>query len=1007
MFQMRRPWSASIVPVAVILVAGMLTGAFPAAADSAPEPPETVPTVTADSLPTVQVDGVVWDQLIVGNTVYATGSFRYARPAGASPTTGRVRVDGALAYDLRTGDLIRSWNPRLNGPGRTLAVSSDRKRIFIGGDFTRVSGASRQRLVAVHPTSGAVISSFRVNANSRVSALAVSGNTLYIGGNFTVLKGSARKRLAAVRASSGALYRWAPRANKLVNAVIVPSGVGNVVVGGRFGKLSGRKARGMGALSASSGAVRRWDANKVLKNYGNDSAITSLSTDGSGSSARVFGTAYNFHGPSRFEGSFRASGVTGAITWINGCRGDTYDAVPVGPVLYSVGHAHGCQMLGGLPDAPTKEQRFQRALATTTERDGVNTEGTYKGKPAPRLLHWLPTLNTGTYTGQNQGPWTVEATDGFVVMGGEFTQVNRKPQQGLARFAVRTKAPNAEGPQGYDELTPTATGIASGTVRVRWQSAWDRDNRSVTHELLRGPSSATATVVATSAVDSQWWERPFAGLDDTGLSPGSSHTYRVRATDALGNTMVSAPVTATVPRGPSATTAYRDAVLSSGASAYWRLGESAGIVAHDFVGTDGLVLSSGVRRGAPGALPLDPDSSSSFPGTMDAVHAVSQQLKPAPKSVTVEAWINTRSKQGGKVVGFGNRRTGLSSAYDRHIYMDDVGRITFGVWTGTHSRVTSAAGFNDGAWHHVVGTLGPAGLTLHVDGKRVGLVAATRSSIITSPGYWRIGGDRTGRWPSGGSSPHFKGRIDDVAIYPRALTTSEIAAHAALGTNRAPVASFTATPAGLTVQVDGSASRDPNSDPLTYDWDFGDGTVVTRTGATASHTYAAAGTYTVTLTVTDTRGARASTSRSVPVTAPTPTPSPSLAATTPAPSSSLMSDTPAPSSSLMSGTPAPSPSLAAVESDGAADGANGVPVASFTATPSGLTVQVDGSASDDPDADPLTYDWDFGDGTVVARTGATASHTYAAAGTYTVTLTVTDTRGATASTTRSVTVEQV
>ena len=55
-------------------------------------------------------------------------------------------------------------------------------------------------------------------------------------------------------------------------------------------------------------------------------------------------------------------------------------------------------------------------------------------------------------------------------------------------------------------------------------------------------------------------------------------------------------------------------------------------------------------------------------------------------------------------------------------------------------------------------------------------------------------------------------------------------------------------------------------------------------------------------------------------------------------------------------------------------------------------VSFDGSASYDPDGDALAYAWDFGDGS--SGTGAQPTHTYAADGTYTVSLTVTDARGA-------------
>ena len=82
--------------------------------------------------------------------------------------------------------------------------------------------------------------------------------------------------------------------------------------------------------------------------------------------------------------------------------------------------------------------------------------------------------------------------------------------------------------------------------------------------------------------------------------------------------------------------------------------------------------------------------------------------------------------------------------------------------------------------------------------------------------------------------------------------------------------------------------------------------------------------------------------------------------------------------------------------------ANVLPTASFTTSCTNLSCSLDGSGSSDPDGSIVGYAWAFGDGQTGA--GATALRTYAAAGTYTVTLTVTDDRGGTGSTTRSVTV---
>ena len=92
---------------------------------------------------------------------------------------------------------------------------------------------------------------------------------------------------------------------------------------------------------------------------------------------------------------------------------------------------------------------------------------------------------------------------------------------------------------------------------------------------------------------------------------------------------------------------------------------------------------------------------------------------------------------------------------------------------------------------------------------------------------------------------------------------------------------------------------------------------------------------------------------------------------------------------------------------GGGGSSNRVPSASFTATPSigqvPLTVAFDASASSDSDGSVTSYAWNFGDGTPPGS-GVAVNHLYQAAGTFTAALTVRDNRGATASTTRVITV---
>lgn len=95
----------------------------------------------------------------------------------------------------------------------------------------------------------------------------------------------------------------------------------------------------------------------------------------------------------------------------------------------------------------------------------------------------------------------------------------------------------------------------------------------------------------------------------------------------------------------------------------------------------------------------------------------------------------------------------------------------------------------------------------------------------------------------------------DAALYYASINFETIYRTAYVGgSNRQPIPVAAATPdnglAPLGVQFDGTGSSDPDNDPLTYSWSFGDGG--TSTSATPFHTYVSPGSYTATLTVNDT-----------------------------------------------------------------------------------------------------------------------------------------------------------
>ncbi|WP_156149305.1 PKD domain-containing protein [Microbacterium foliorum] len=920
----------------------------------------TSDVVTSDPLPTVQIDsGYVWSQATVGTTVYAGGSFSNARAALADPGTNLTPRSNILAFDITTGALL-PFAPQVNGLIKAVAASPDGSRIYIGGTFTQVNGASRHNFAALDARTGALVPGFApAVGGTGVYAVAATADAVYVGGLFTQANTVARKNFAAFSTKNGALLPWAPTSDRQVDSMIVEPGAARVIAGGRFDSVNGAIQRGLVALDPVSGGTdASWAAPKTVKNStpaavnrNGYSGIFGLTAD----ATAVYGTGWSMGDTAatrgNLEGAFAAEVGSGAIRWVADCHGDSYGVYSTGKTVYTTNHTHTCESANLWPEQKQRTWRYFSAFTATAEGTLASsqfTNGTYSdwgGTPSPSAYAVTPDFAVGTATGLGQAGLSITGSGDFIAVAGEFTSVNNRRFQGIVRFSTKPDGGAAQGPYRKDAAWATPQVASDVPVRVTIETNWDRDNRDLTYQLMR--SDQTQPVSQTVAT-SLWWDKGTVTLEDPTAVAGATYTYTVKAVDADGNSAVSLPVNTTASGADIA--GYSKVVRRDGADAYFPLGNAR----TDYVSAGALNVGPGVTVTASGAVGGATPAGSVFNGTPDG-RVSSAAAVALDDNFSAEVWFKTTTRQGGKIFGAGSSQTGSSASNDRDLYMQNDGRLRFGVYPYAGSPVRSVAttsAYNDGQWHHVVATMSPRGTTIYVDGKAAAADESMTAAQKSYNGFWRLGWDgRLSSWPSAPASDAFSGSIDEFAAYPSALNADQVMRHYAAGKGyKAPVASWSTSSPGPDMTFTGEATFvDAGQKIVSAAWDFGDGS--TGTGLpTATHTYTAAGTYTVTLTVTDSRGLTGTVKKQAVVTAP-----------------------------------------------------NVAPVADFASSVSELTASVDAAGSTDADGTIAAYSWEWGDGTA-AGSGAAATHTYAAAGTYRITLTITDDRGGAATKAADVTV---
>lgn len=297
------------------------------------------------------------------------------------------------------------------------------------------------------------------------------------------------------------------------------------------------------------------------------------------------------------------------------------------------------------------------------------------------------------------------------------------------------------------------------------------------------------------------------------------------------------PVTVTVLSDPTAP--YPQAVLASSPIAYYRLNENPddgagdnGVTAYDNAGGYNATYTNAYIAQPGYSVYSDPGNYAAefgdFPPNNNYAGNVSTLLNFGTPNggnaeFSVEAWINEYLfKNGGNCIvalGYGNG--------GEQFVLDNGGTTnTLRFFVRNAAGTVSAAGSSfvptDSLWHHVVGVCDEAAgqVRLYMDGALLGTATITPGSGILSSSMPMTIGARE----SGNSSPpnydfQFIGKIDEVAIYNRALSGAEIQNHyyasgigpvitqvtpQSLTTNKNTTISFTVTAFGTA--------------PLTYQW---------------------------------------------------------------------------------------------------------------------------------------------------------------------------------------------
>lgn len=208
---------------------------------------------------------------------------------------------------------------------------------------------------------------------------------------------------------------------------------------------------------------------------------------------------------------------------------------------------------------------------------------------------------------------------------------------------------------------------------------------------------------------------------------------------------------------------YLAEVLADSPISLWRLGETSGTIAVDYMGVVNGTYTGGYTQNQTGALAADTDKAVLLNGSTGYVivpdHA-SLDLGDGPMSI--ECWIK-RSNTTATEMKFGTRG---NLSWELRI---TTGHFFYFGQYGVGTIVETTTTVNDTNWHHMVATKNGAAAKIYIDGNDVSGTTNSRtlSNVTDSLNIGR-------RFDN---AEYFAGLIDEFAVYGTVLSASRVKAH--------------------------------------------------------------------------------------------------------------------------------------------------------------------------------------------------------------------------------------